>query len=88
MSVPAHDERDYDFAKKYGLENRIVILPRRTGETAENGQPEALLPFTSEDSLLINSGEFSSLGSEEAQQKMAAFAAENGFGKALSLIHI
>jgi leucyl-tRNA synthetase len=82
MSVPAHDERDYDFAKKYGLENRIVILPRRTGETAENGQPEALLPFTSEDSLLINSGEFSSLGSEEAQQKMAAFAAENGFGKA------
>jgi leucyl-tRNA synthetase len=82
MSVPAHDERDYDFAKKYGLENRIVILPRRTGETAENGQPEALLPFTSEDSLLINSGEFSSLGSEEAQQKMAAFATENGFGKA------
>jgi leucyl-tRNA synthetase len=82
MSVPAHDERDYDFAKKYGLENRIVILPRRTGETAENGQPEALLPFTSEDSLLINSGEFSSLGSEEAQQKMAAFAAENGFGNA------
>jgi leucyl-tRNA synthetase len=82
MSVPAHDERDYDFAKKYGLENRIVILPRRSGEIADNGQPEALLPFTSEDSLLINSGEFSSLGSEEAQQKMAAFAAENGFGKA------
>jgi leucyl-tRNA synthetase len=82
MSVPAHDERDYDFAKKYGLENRIVILPRRTGEMAENGQPEALLPFTSEDSLLINSGEFSSLGSEEAQQKMAAYAAEHGFGKA------
>jgi leucyl-tRNA synthetase len=30
MSVPAHDERDYEFAKKYGLEVRIVILPRRT----------------------------------------------------------
>ena len=32
MSVPAHDERDYEFAKKYGLEVRIVILPRRTQE--------------------------------------------------------
>jgi leucyl-tRNA synthetase len=30
MSVPAHDERDYEFAKKYGLEVRIVVLPRRT----------------------------------------------------------
>src|SRR5207244_13259281 len=32
MSVPAHDERDYEFAKKYGLELRVVILPRREGE--------------------------------------------------------
>ncbi len=32
MSVPAHDERDYDFAKKYDIEMRIVILPRRTEE--------------------------------------------------------
>jgi leucyl-tRNA synthetase len=82
MSVPAHDDRDYDFAKKYGLEMRIVILPRRSGETTENGGPEALLPFTSEDSLLINSGDFSSLGSQEAQQKMAAYAEAHGFGKA------
>ena len=32
MSVPAHDERDYEFANKHGLEVRIVILPRRSGE--------------------------------------------------------
>src|SRR5205823_1491417 len=32
MSVPAHDERDYEFAKKYGLDIRVVILPRREGE--------------------------------------------------------
>ena len=32
MSVPAHDERDHEFAKKYGLEIRVVILPRRDGE--------------------------------------------------------
>ncbi|HEX4007705.1 MAG TPA: leucine--tRNA ligase [Acidobacteriaceae bacterium] len=78
MSVPAHDDRDYEFAKKYGLEMKVVILPRRSGEA--EGEP--LLPFTSEDSLLINSGDFSSLGSEEAKRKMAAFAEEHGFGKA------
>ncbi len=82
MSVPAHDDRDYDFAKKYGLEVRIVILPRNSEESSGNGERETLLPFTAEDSLLINSGEFNSLGCHEAQHKMAAYAAEHGFGKA------
>jgi leucyl-tRNA synthetase len=82
MSVPAHDDRDYDFAKKYGLEIRIVVLPRRAGEAVENGERESLLPYTDENSLLINSGEFSSFGCKEAQQKMAASAAEHGFGNA------
>jgi leucyl-tRNA synthetase len=78
MSVPAHDERDYEFAKKYGLEVRIVILPRRH----EHGQHEdPTLPYTAMDSLLINSGEFSGLGNQEAIQKMARFAEEKGFGK-------
>jgi len=81
MSVPAHDERDHEFAKKYGLEIRIVILPRRT-EDAATGQDEAMLPYTAEDSLLINSGEFNTLGNQEAQEKMAAYAEEHGFGKA------
>ncbi|MFZ0663095.1 MAG: leucine--tRNA ligase [Acidobacteriaceae bacterium] len=78
MSVPAHDERDYEFAKKYGLEIRIVVLPRR----AEDGVEEPMLPYTAEDSLLINSGKFDTLSNEEAQKKMAAFAEEQGFGKA------
>jgi leucyl-tRNA synthetase len=82
MSVPAHDERDYDFAKKYCLEINVVILPRRGGEAVENGERDSRLPFTEEDSLLINSGEFSSLGCHEAQQKMAAYAEQRGFGKA------
>ena len=34
MSVPAHDERDFEFASKYGLEVRIVVLPRRTRRAA------------------------------------------------------
>jgi len=83
MSVPAHDERDFEFAKKYGIEIRIVILPRREQEPPEEGQPEPpVLPFLAEDSLLINSGPFDGLACEEAQKKMAAYAEEHGFGKA------
>ena len=82
MSVPAHDERDYEFARKYGLEVRIVVLPRRTGEPPAPGQPdEPVLPYTEEDSLLMNSGEYNGLGCQEAQHKMAAFAEEHGFGQ-------
>jgi leucyl-tRNA synthetase len=82
MSVPAHDERDHEFAEKYGLEIRIVILPRRIGEPPAPGEPEPpVLPYTEKDSLLINSGEFSELSNQEAIEKMSAFAEKKGFGK-------
>ncbi len=82
MSVPAHDERDFEFAKKFGLEVRIVILPRRTGEPPAPGQPEEqALPYVEEDSLLINSGGYNGLGCQEAQHQLAAFAQEHGFGR-------
>ncbi len=80
MSVPAHDERDYEFAKKYDLPVQIVILPRQVNN-GDGEQKEPLLPYTEEDSLLINSGEFTGLGCQEAQQKMAAYAEQHGFGK-------
>ncbi|HZI55888.1 MAG TPA: leucine--tRNA ligase, partial [Verrucomicrobiae bacterium] len=82
MSVPAHDERDHEFAEKYGLEIRIVILPRRIGEPPSPGQPESpILPYTEKDSLLINSGEFSQLSNLEAIEKMSTLAEQKGFGK-------
>ncbi|HEY4676904.1 MAG TPA: leucine--tRNA ligase, partial [Candidatus Angelobacter sp.] len=82
MSVPAHDERDYEFAQKYGLEARIVILPRRTGQPPAPGDPEPpVLPYTEKDSLLINSGQFSELSNQEAIEKMTAYAERGGFGK-------
>ena len=82
MSVPAHDERDYEFAKKYGLDIRVVIMPRREGD-APNGDPSnPVLPFTETNSLLINSGEFSGLPSDEAIAKMSKYAEDHGFGKA------
>ena len=83
MSVPAHDERDFEFAQKYGLDIRIVVLPRRSGEPTSTGEgEEPTLPYTGEQSLVINSGEFSGLAVAEAQHKMAQYAEEHGFGKA------
>ncbi len=75
MSVPAHDERDYDFAKKYGIDIRQVIVPSDSNASTE-------LPFTTTDGKLINSGAFTGLTCEEALKKMADYAEQNGFGKA------
>ncbi len=83
MSVPAHDERDYEFAKQYGLEIRVVILPRRQAEPPESGEPEeAVLPYTETESLLINSGEFTGLSCKEAMRRMTEYAEQHGFGRA------
>jgi len=78
MSVPAHDERDYDFAKKYGLGIRLVILP--LPEDPEETTVEPPLPFTGE-GMLVNSGPFSGLSSEDAIARMSAHAQKQGFGK-------
>jgi len=77
MSVPAHDERDFEFATKYGLAIRRVIVPKTTvGE-----EPE--LPFVlKDDAVLAESGQWTGVSCVEAQQKMAAFAKQNGFGEA------
>jgi leucyl-tRNA synthetase len=83
MSVPAHDERDYEFAKKYGLPVKVVILPRRQAEPPEAGEEDpSPLPFTGMDSLLINSGEFNGLSCEDAIRQMTEYAEEKGFGAA------
>jgi leucyl-tRNA synthetase len=79
MSVPAHDERDYEFAKKYKLEIRLVILPITSGEETVC---EPVLPFTTHDGMLINSGPYSGLQCDEAIRKMSADAEKKGFGKA------
>ncbi len=82
MSVPAHDERDYEFAKKYGLDIKVVIYPRREGDAPDGSPSEPVLPFVETNSLLMNSGEYSGLPSEDAIAKMSDFAEEHDFGKA------
>jgi len=74
MSVPAHDERDFEFAQKYGLPLRRVIAPNVDTD-------ELALPYTGEDeAVLIDSGEWTGENCLEAQEKMAAFAKAKGFG--------
>ena len=79
MSVPAHDERDYEFAKKYKLEIRLVILP--IADDPEETVAEPPLPYIGHDGMLINSGAYGGLECAEAIKKMSAFAEQNGFGK-------
>jgi len=76
MSVPGHDERDFEFATKYGVEIRRVIRP--VGESEE----ESELPFVSEVGVLVNSGEYNGLICGEAQKKLQQAAVQGGFGEA------
>jgi leucyl-tRNA synthetase len=78
MAVPAHDERDYEFAGKYNLPVKIVVQPK-------DGPPLRLdrmnEPFT-EYGKLVDSGPYTGLTSEQAQEKMAADAKAGSFGEA------
>jgi leucyl-tRNA synthetase len=76
MSVPGHDERDFEFAKKYAIPIRRVIAQ------AEPGTEEVELPFVSEDGVLVNSGEYGGLSCHAAQKKLQEVAAAGGFGEA------
>ena len=76
MAVPAHDERDFEFAKQYGLPIVPVI---RTVEGALDENPKA--PLT-DDGVLERSGEYSGLGSVDARRVMSERAERDGFGKA------
>jgi len=75
MSVPAHDERDFEFATKYNLPIVQVIKP------AQQGADEKL-PFCSEEGLLINSGEYDGLSCAEAEKRLQEIAVARGFGEA------
>jgi leucyl-tRNA synthetase len=79
MAVPAHDERDFEFAEKFGLPIPVVVEEKKT-EGAKSGEKTAGPAFT-EYGVSVNSGPYSGLKSEEAIEKMAADAEAKGFGK-------
>ena len=78
MAVPAHDERDFEFCRKYSIAVRPVIRPADGPLAVEPGLKEAFLDY----GILENSGPWSGLASADARRRMAAYAAERGFGKA------
>jgi leucyl-tRNA synthetase len=76
MAVPAHDQRDHDFAIKYGLGVEIVIENPK-----EPIQPDKMKRAFEDDGVLVNSGEFSGLSSEEARTKIAEYMEKKGIGR-------
>lgn len=74
MSVPAHDERDFDFAKKYHLPIIPVIKPKDSTQVND---------FYAEDGVLINSEGYDGLESEEAKKAIIAHFEKSGKGKAV-----
>ena len=76
MAVPAHDQRDFEFAKKFNLPIKVVI------------QPEGIAPETSklqeayvQEGILVNSGPFSGLNSMNALKEIADYLEREGLGK-------
>ena len=79
MAVPAHDERDFEFATKYGLE--IIEVIRMPGRSDEDGPLSAA--FTSKtEGIMINSGQFDGTPVSESIDKVTTWLEENGLGKA------
>ncbi len=75
MAVPAHDERDFEFATQFGLEIRQVVDP------SSPPAPPSPLPFSSWDGVLINSGQFDGMGCREAVGAITSWLEERGLGK-------
>ena len=76
MAVPAHDERDFEFARKYGIPIKLVIQnPEQTLslETMETAYIDS--------GIMVNSGPFDGMNSEEAKKAISLYLEEKGYGK-------
>lgn len=72
MAVPAHDQRDWDFARKYNIEITEVIKGDNSDITKSAYEDEG---------LMVNSGKFNGITSAEAREQMPIWVEENGWGK-------
>jgi len=82
MAVPAHDQRDFDFAKKYGIPVEVVIVPE--GESPSERLEVAFEGY----GVVVNSGPFSGKLSQEAMEEMIQYAEERGFGEKSTLYRL
>jgi len=77
MGVPAHDQRDFEFARKYGLPVRVVIQDE-TGALSDNTMSEAYV----EDGVMVNSGPFDGMPNKKAMPGFISYMEERGWGRA------
>jgi leucyl-tRNA synthetase len=77
MAVPAHDQRDFEFARKYGLEVRVVIQPEDMPPLDGETMPEAVAAF----GTMVNSGPLSGTPGDQAFDKTIAYLEQKGIGK-------
>lgn len=75
MAVPCHDQRDYEFAKKFDIPFIQVIDGDCSNKAVEKAE------YLEKNSVLLNSGEFSGLPVKEAKQKITEMVIEKGYGK-------
>jgi len=76
MAVPTHDQRDFEFAVKYGLSMQVVIQP-----AGEELDPATMTAAYVEPGVLANSGEFNGIGSIGAKELIASWLEKSGKGK-------
>ena len=77
MSVPAHDQRDFEFAQKYGLPVKVVIVP-----DSDLGKPKSELAEAFEDEgFLVDSGQFTGAKSNTVKKEIINYIEEKGLGK-------
>ncbi|HHI68064.1 MAG TPA: leucine--tRNA ligase, partial [Planctomycetes bacterium] len=77
MAVPAHDQRDFEFARKYGIPVKPVIRPADGPPLDGETMTEAYVA----DGIMHDSGPFDGVPNREGIKKVAAYAREKGFGK-------
>jgi leucyl-tRNA synthetase len=77
MAVPGHDERDFQFARKFGIDVRRVIAPAGSEEKASDEE----LPFVAKDGVMVNSGEYTGLTVEDGQRKLGEWMEALGIGE-------
>ena len=76
MAVPTHDQRDFEFARKYDLPLSVVIQPQ-----GEELRPETMAEAWTGPGVMANSDRFDGLNNEEAKEKIADFLEKEGIGK-------
>ena len=81
MAVPAHDERDFQFSKKYNLDLKIVVNPVDKNGNLEEVSVEKIENALVNSGVLVNSEEFNGLNSNEAKEKITEKLEKIGFGK-------